>query len=201
MNEEQQRSRAPSSQSPVFRSQASEAAVARRGMTLIEILIVMSVMVILVSAIVVAVFRISGKAQVHNTHGLFDKLAVGLQAYRSTYRMYPPMDPNDPNSPMDVGQNTNPIQTPEVEASSEVLWMALEYQGQGQFMSPVSSSNKVQGGALTDPVTGASQPWYYYVDGWQNPILYLCPAPFLQYTLRSAGPDLILYTADDIVTP
>ena len=66
-----------------------------RAMTLIEILVVMSVMIVLVSAVVVAVFRISSKGPVQGTKGLLEKLAVGLEPYRATYRMYPPQDPHD----------------------------------------------------------------------------------------------------------
>jgi type II secretory pathway pseudopilin PulG len=167
-------------------------------MTLTEIIVVISIMVILVSAVVVAAFRISSKGPVQGTKGLLQKLAVGLEAYRATYRMYPPMDPNDPVSPLTL---TTPAQPAQVEASSAVLWQALEYTGQGQFISPVSAAYKAAGGSFTDSNTGSVQKWYYYQDAWQQPIRYVCPSPYTQYTLTSGGPDLILGTADDIVVP
>jgi type II secretory pathway pseudopilin PulG len=169
-------------------------------MTLVEILVVMSVMIILVSAVVVAVFRISSKAPVEGTKGLLNKLAVGLESYRATYRMYPPVDPNDPFSPLAITP-PSPVSA-QVQASSGALWKALEYNGQGQFMSPVSAAYKAPGGTFTDPTTGAIQTWYYYQDAWQQPLCYVCQGPsYTQYTLTSGGPDLILFTADDIVKP
>ena len=165
------------------------------AMTLTELLVVMSVMIILVSAVVVAVFSISGKGPEQGTKGLLAKLAVGLESYRATYRMYPPCDPNDPVSPL------NSAQIAQVKASSGALWQALEYQGQGQFMSAVSASYKAAGGGFTD-TNGSLQTWYYYQDAWKQPLWYVCPGPgYTQYTLTSSGPDGILGTADDIVVP
>jgi prepilin-type N-terminal cleavage/methylation domain-containing protein len=174
-----------------------------RAMTLVELLVVMSIIVILVSAVVVAVFRISGKAPVEGTKGLLAKLSVGLEAYRATYRMYPPQDNvADPISPApDYPALDLPSSITSVQASTFVLWSALEYYGQGQFMTPVSGAYKGQGGTFTDPTTGAQQPWYYYQDAWKQPILYVCNSPYNQYQLTSAGPDLVLFTADDIKKP
>ncbi len=68
-------------------------------------------------------------------------------------------------------------------------------------MAPVSAAYKAPGGLFTDSRTGSVQTWYYYQDAWLQPILYLCVAPYTQYTLTSGGPDLILGTADDITVP
>ncbi|MGD1001683.1 MAG: hypothetical protein ABSA67_13400 [Candidatus Brocadiia bacterium] len=170
-----------------------------RAMTLTEIIVVMSIMIILVSAVVVAVFRVSSKGPVEGTKGLLQKLAVGLEAYRATYRMYPPMDPNDPSSRLNLKQ---PIQLAQVQVTSGVLWQALEFSGEGQFMAPVSAAYKSAGGVFTDSRTGSVQTWYYYQDAWLQPLLYVCPGPnYTQYTLTSGGQDLILGTADDITVP
>jgi type II secretory pathway pseudopilin PulG len=206
MKEKKRRSFAPFSHFSVLSSQFSVFAVRRvrrRAMTLVEILVVMSVMIILVSAVVVAVFRISSKGPVQGTKGLLEKLAVGLESYRATYRMYPPQDNiADPGPPWDYPQlDVNPSATLQIQASTFVLWQALEYNGQGQFMSPVSAAYKAAGGSFTDPKSGSMQAWYYYQDAWQQPILYQCTVPYTQYTLRSGGPDLTLFTADDIVKP
>jgi type II secretory pathway pseudopilin PulG len=184
-------------------------------MTLTELLVVMAIMLILVSAVVVAVFRVSSQAPVKGTQALLQKLAIGLDAYRATYRIYPPQDNiadpvgNPPPPWPDYwyldpikGQTYDPrwIVTP-VQASTFALWYALEYQGQGQFMTPVSSAYKAAGGYFTDPATGSLQTWYYYQDAWKQPIRYVCVYPYRQYTLTSGGPDLILGTADDITVP
>ena len=177
-----------------------------RAMTLTEIIVVMSIMIILVSAVVVAVFRVSSKGPVEGTKGLLQKLAVGLEAYRATYRMYPPMDPNDPSSRLNLKQ---PIQLAQVQVTSGVLWQALE--NDGNFVS-IASQYKVEitaystiispyfVGAFVDPKTNH---WssYYYQDAWLQPIQYLCSSPYTQYTLTSGGPDLVLGTADDITVP
>jgi type II secretory pathway pseudopilin PulG len=196
MKEKQRRAPLPFSHFSLLSSQFSVLAVRRarrRAMTLVEILVVMSIMIILVSAVVVAVVRISSKGPVQGTKGLLEKLSVGLEAYRATYRMYPPQDT--------TYSSTQLPQPAQVEATSGALWQALEYNGQGQFMAPVSAAYKAPGGSFTDPNTGATQIWYYYQDAWQQPILYVCSSPYMQYTLTSSGPDLILFTADDIVKP
>ncbi len=180
-------------------------------MTLTEIIVVMSIMIILISAVVVAVFRVSSKGPVQGTKGLLGKLAVGLDAYRATYRMYPPQDnlpdPYSANPPpyywYQQFADGSPFNTPrmQVEASTFLLWQALEYTAEGQFMSPVSAVYKAPGGLFTDSRTDSVQAWYYYQDAWLQPILYTCVAPYTQYTLTSGGPDLILGTADDITVP
>jgi type II secretory pathway pseudopilin PulG len=171
-----------------------------RAMTLTEIIVVMSIMIILVSAVVVAVFRVSSKGPMQGTKGLLEKLAVGLEAYRATYRMYP-----EYIAPP-VGTN---LDAPQVQASSAVLWQALE--NDGNFVS-IASQYKVEitaystiispyfVGAFVDPKTNH---WssYYYQDAWLQPIQYLCSSPYTQYTLTSGGPDLVLGTADDITVP
>jgi len=178
------------------------------GMTLTEILVVISIMVILVTAVVAAAFRVSSKSPVQATRGLLEKLAVGLESYKATYRMYPPQDniadpigsppPPYPDYPQ---LDLNPSPTLQIQATTFLLWYALEYQGQGQFMAPVSSTYKAAGGCFTDSTNNSVQTWYYYQDAWQQPIRYICTAPYNQYTLTSGGPDLMLGTADDIVVP
>ncbi len=176
------------------------------AMTLTELLVVMSVMIILVSAVVVAVFSISSKGPEQGTKGLLAKLAVGLESYRATYRMYPPQDNiADPLAPPpwpDYPQlDINPSPTLQIEASTFALWSALEYQGQGQFMPAISTNYKAAGGSFTDSTNGSLQTWYYYQDAWKQPVRYICVVPYTQYTLTSSGPDGILGTADDIVVP
>jgi prepilin-type N-terminal cleavage/methylation domain-containing protein len=165
----------------------------RRAMTLIEILVVMSIMVILVSAVVVAVFRVSSRGQEEGTKGLFEQIAQGLEQYKTTYQMYPPADPSDPGSLLDF---TQPGQ---VQASSAALYQAIEYYN--EFVH-IAAACKLQppGITFTDSRTGAVQPWYYYVDAWRTPLCYICQGPsYTQYTLTSGGKDLLLNTADDIV--
>ena len=170
-----------------------------RAMTLTEIIVVMSIMIILVSAVVVAVVRISSKGPVQGTKGLLEKLSVGVESFRATYRIYPPQD--NGISSTDPSRSAYQSYQFTFTQSSAYLWYELEYDGQGQFMSPVSSAYKVAGGTFNDPKNNLQQTWYYYVDAWQQPLRYLCGPPYTQYTLTSGGPDLIPGTADDIVKP
>jgi Tfp pilus assembly protein PilE len=172
-------------------------AVRRHALTLTELLVVMAVLIILVSAVVVAVVRLAARGPVAGTKGLLEKLAVGLESYRSTYQMYPPED-----NVQAIGKALVPDQVQDsYQRSSWVVWYALEYQGQGEFMTPVSAAYKAAGGTFTDPTTLAAQTWYYYQDAWQQPIRYVCVSPYNQFTLTSGGPDLTLGTADDISVP
>ncbi|MGO8704579.1 MAG: type II secretion system protein [Candidatus Brocadiia bacterium] len=184
--------------SPTVRSR--RAPPRARAMTLTEIIVVMAIMAILVSAVVVAVFRISSKGPVEGTKGLLEKLAVGLEAYRATYRMYPEY----PQPPAGVA-----LDAPQVQASSAVLWQSLEFDGDfvsvaSQYKVEVSAYNTGVSpyfvGAFVEPKTNH---WssYYYQDAWLRPIQYLCNSPYTQYSLTSGGPDLLLGTADDITVP
>jgi Tfp pilus assembly protein PilE len=118
-------------------------------MTLMEILVVMSIMVIIVSAIVVAAYNASKRGQVEATRSLLTQLVQGLAQYRATYHMYVP------------GSDAWP---------DKALWQALEYDG--KFVVGVGASNKVPGGTFTDAQTGAVTTWYYYQDAWKQPISY-----------------------------
>lgn len=154
-------------------------------MTLIELITVMGIMVIIVSAIVVAYIGLQRHGQIKGTEGLFENLAVGLAQYRVQHRTYV----WQPSTIL----TSDPYQ---VQASTHALWMALEHD---DHLVEVPSENKAVGGSQVDTGTGAFQQWYYYRDAWRQPVLYECFVPYTRFTLRSSGPDLVFGTGDDIV--
>ena len=157
-------------------------------MTLIELLVVMSIMTIIVSAIVVAVFAVMRRGQVQGTEGLLEQLALGLEQYKMSYRMYVPLS--------DVAYVVNAADTAQLQRSTGALWQALELDGQ---FAAVPMTFKKEGGDFTDPKTGAIKKWCYYQDAWRQPLRYECLFPWKAYKLTSVGPDLAFDTGDDIV--
>lgn len=74
-------------------------------MTLLEILVVMSIITIIASAIVVAALSFHKSAQIKATRGFLEKLAQGQEQYKSAHGMYVPQD---------------------IYRTSNALWYALE---------------------------------------------------------------------------
>ena len=68
----------------------------RRGFTLLELLIVISIIGLLFIWLIVALVNAHGRAKIHDTEALISRLKNGCVAYRETYgagRDYPPMEP------------------------------------------------------------------------------------------------------------
>lgn len=142
------------------------------AMTLIEILVVMSIMIILVSSIVVAAFSLHSRGQISGTKGVIDQLAMALAAYKTTYRMYVPADAAD------------------AQANSTLpLWQALERE---EKITTVIDRYKKETDAGADPKTGALFKRYIYIDAWSQPLYYECAAPFQRFRLTSGGRDLLI---------
>jgi len=163
-----------------------------RGLTLIELMAVMGIMIIIVSAIVVAAYGVQRQGQIKATKGFLEQLALALENYRAQYRVYVPHDVPvpDPNSPYEPAR---------VEASSATLWIALEYV---EKIDTISKEYKKKGGTSLAPDTGAQVDVYFYRDAWRQPILYECYPPFTHFKLTSFGPDLVYggkTKGDDIV--
>ena len=158
------------------KSDRSDKAVAHRAperaMTLMEILMVMAIMTLIVSAVVAASFAAQRRAQVKGTEGFFEQIAVGLAQYKADHRMYVPSDDDDTTYP---------------------LWQALE----GTYID-VEAKYKLAGDTVTDPRTGQAIQRYQYQDAWKKLLWYGCAAPYDRFEIRSSGPDLEAETGDDI---
>jgi hypothetical protein len=146
---------------------------------------VMGIMVIIVSAIVVAAYGVQRQGQIKGSKGLLEQLALALENYRAQYRMYVPRHHNEPTVPNPVTVATDPWQ---VECSSAALWMALEHV---EKIDTAKKEYKEKGGTFTSPETGALVDVYFYRDAWRQPIMYECYPPYTRFTLTSFGPDLV----------
>jgi len=147
----------------------------RKGaLTLVELLVVMAIMTIIVSAIVTASLAVMGNTQVKATEALLGKLAQGLEQYRMEHRMYVPSDD---------------------DWSSYPVWQALEYEGK---YVEIAERYKQEGDTFQEPETGARVRRYFYVDAWRQGISYHCEPPYSRFTLRSRGPNLEFGKGDDI---
>ena len=151
-------------------------------MTLIEILVVMCIITSLAGMVIIGAFAASRWGQVKATTALLEKLAQSLEQYKAQNRMYPPVDPLDTVSPLNLND------AEQVKQSTFVLWVALERDG--NFFKDDTGA-KAPGDAF--------HTWYYYQDKWNRPLVYLCRPPFNLFKLTSYGPDLVQGTGDDIV--
>jgi len=125
------------------------------------------------------------------------------------YAPYLVLDANNPppqppaNCPYPTILQNDPAYALMLQAGTFALWQALEYDG--QYVTIAGTAKAVtaipNAATFTDPKTGAVTTWYYYKDYWGTPISYVCPPPYNQYTLTSAGEDKIFGTPDDIVQP
>jgi len=151
---------------------------ARAGVTLIELLTVIGIIIFLAAAVAGASYALLKGSQRKATENLFEQLASGLDAYRVDHRMYVPSEPTNPN-----------------DISSRPLWYALEHDA---HYVEISGKFKQKDTETIDYATGDTVAFYIYIDGWRKPIRYTCEQPWRQFRIESAGPDRKWGTADDV---
>jgi type II secretory pathway pseudopilin PulG len=160
-------------------------------MTLIELMAVMGIMVVIVSAIVIAAYGVQRQGQIKGTEGVMEQIVLGLSNFRAANREYVPQS----NGTFDFTDDAL------VEATTRPLWTALEYEG--DYLQQVPGANKAVGGTISSLTPGPLENWYFYQDAWRRPLLYVCQSDaqglYSHFTLTSAGPDLVFGTGDDIV--
>jgi prepilin-type N-terminal cleavage/methylation domain-containing protein len=171
---------------------------ARRGFTLIEILVVIGIIMFLAAFVIVAAVRFGNNSREQATKALIQRLGMGINKYYGTYRLYP--------AAPDVRSKNMSIY--------EFLIPHLEnYQDSGgtwkSKMSPVCV--EFNGGEVRR--MGAKD---WVVDAWGKKILYFATcddaskpaaqrdnvamqqAQIGQFTLISVGPNGVEGDADDI---
>jgi type II secretory pathway pseudopilin PulG len=158
-------------------ARAADRAHHNRGMTLVELLTVISIIIILMGMVLGAALGLMGKGRHKNAEGLLQNLAHGLESYQREHDMFLPDDDDN---------------------SSRPLWYALEYDG--QFAEPLAD-NRLPDGTFTDELTGKTVTHFIYIDAWKIEIRYTCSKPWNTYELRSSGPDLVFDSPDDIYWP
>lgn len=164
----------------------SNSAFCIRSLTMIEILVVISIITILAGMLIVSAIVLHNIGAERSTTGFMESIAHAQTQYLQTHRMYVPGE---------LGVTTSDIY--QLRRSTMVLWMGLE---KSSGLLAGEEGSKSQGGVYTDPVTrNSSTPWYFYLDRWNTPMLYQCDPPCKTFKITSAGRDHIFGTGDDLV--
>jgi len=140
----------------------------RGGFTLVELVIVMSILGILVTIMVTAVQGVSNSLSVQATRGLFTAIDAALQRYFDDWGAYP-WTSGDPEKKLAAtGYNTGSSTYPE----ELVLFVALTTEKRrGPYFAGGADQTvvrKATSGTTTQMIT-------LFADGWDRPIEYLEP--------------------------
>lgn len=157
-----------------------------RSVTLIEILVVISIVTVLAGMLIVSAVVLHNIGMERGTTGFMERIALAQTQYMQTHRMYVPV-----SVPLDL---TDIYQ---LRRSTMVLWIALE---RSSNILAGEEGAKSQGGTYTDPLIQSpnTTPWYFYTDRWNTPLMYQCASPHKTFSITSAGRDHIFGTGDDI---
>ncbi|MCW8129143.1 MAG: type II secretion system protein [Planctomycetota bacterium] len=124
-----------------------------RGMTMLEVLIVMGIIALLMSALAAATLRLRERAALNKTRALLEKVLNGLETYKLHFRGYPPHDDG-------------------THANAEAL---MYYLSTSFRISPDLSRNEVQASADVGPIVTFEKEEAAngrVVDAWYSPLGY-----------------------------
>lgn len=167
--------------------QAQNNRAARPAFTLIELMVVVSIIIIVVGVGAAAYLRMVPEAQKRTAIEHLRTVAAAIQMYEQEKRDYPAMRFNDiirytattgPAPWTDHNTGTLPNATQSVEA----LVYQLQYRSDaGKALSklPAKVLRQVNNASVTD--AGQSRPLYAVLDPWGNPIQYLRPREATPY--------------------
>jgi len=157
------------------------------GITLIEIMVVMGIMIILASLTTGAAFALINRSNNKGAENLLEQIANGLEAYSLDHAMFVPVDlPYSTTSP--ISPNSRP------------LWYALEHDG--GYIEVISKFKQADEAVLSDPLNDDQNLTHFvYQDPWKTEIHYVCSQTdgFRTATITSAGRDKQIGTDDDII--
>lgn len=192
----------------------------RRGFTLVELLVVITILAVLVSLVVAGAFQVVGTQRQNNTEATMRTVMKVLNQHwehviaeakkenpstawinlrlkeafpMSRAEIFP-----SPINPPPWPKKYNPTYQKKIGASSPhqaaCLLLALSVNRSGISLDPESLGP----GYAIEPLTGLGLPWL--VDGWGNPIIFSRQGGgnYDKPLLQSAGPDGILNNGDDI---
>jgi type II secretory pathway pseudopilin PulG len=155
------------------------------GLTLVELLIVMTIIVILASMILIATHGSWINADARQTEGTISLIKAALDDYREFEGFFP-------NRYLAADFNTVNTAYPVQMAHSASLYVVL---------NSVPDSRKILE-RLSDKqlseVTIGNQTYFVFIDAWKTPLNYLYVNGMNFPQIISAGPDKIFNTADDI---
>lgn len=163
---------------------------ARRGFTLIEILVVVGIIMFLAAFVIVAAVRFGNNSREQATKALIQRLGMGINKYYGTYRIYPAAD--------------------NIRSKNMSIY---------EFLVPHTEWYKDSGGTLVSKMSPSFMDFnsgevaliggkYWVRDAWGKKVLYyangatdgiaLMQAQVGQFTMVSPGPNGVDGDADDI---
>jgi len=140
----------------------------KHGFTLLEMLVVISIIAILSGLVVTGMTTAKAKAKVQVTKALISKIAAALESYYAAYGDYPPTDLSDLYLGASNGVNNG--------IESVVACLSDQNKG-GPFLSgiPENKYTNKDGDSCSPPPTN----WWFgdgqlreIVDEWNNPLVY-----------------------------
>ena len=159
----------------------------RRGFTLIEILVVVAILGILLGGMVSVGSHVRTNAQIKNTKSVIRALVAALEEYRNYRGTAGSLGFDFPNFPVDLTNDpTNIVRLYPILNQIPSCRAILE---------KIPESNKELNAAG----------YIVLRDAWRDgntwmPLEYIYNGPGNFPTIRSAGPDMQPYTADDIIS-
>jgi prepilin-type N-terminal cleavage/methylation domain-containing protein len=163
---------------------------ARRGFTLIEILVVIGIIMFLAAFVIVAAVRFGNNSREQATKALIQRLGMGINQYYGTYRIYP-AEVGMAAKTMSIYEFLVPHKEYYTDSGGTVVWKMSP-----RCMEFNSGEVATIGGK------------YWVRDAWGKPIRYFASglndgiavkqAQVGQFTMISVGPNGVEGDADDI---
>lgn len=159
----------------------------QRGVTLIEVLVVMVIIVLLAGALVVLISGLIERQKFTRTASMIKSLSAGCESYHTLFQEYPPTTPytGSQNLHYYLGREFDLI----IDATD----------GTKKNHDPILTDIRLDwlagNPSTTDPL--ASGP-HYIKDMWGNQVVYTRPDPAKTFVIRSNGPDGAQGGDDDV---
>ena len=153
--------------------------MSREGFTLVELLIVISIITVLTTMVTVGLLTAKGKAKIQITRALIAKVQSGLESYYAAYGDYPPTTLSDMYQGGFAGNNG---------IESLVYCLSSQDKG-GPFLLGVMESDY----SNLDNDQFINTPLREIADGWKNPMVYFHsrdydnPSKGNSYSFRKTG--------------
>lgn len=145
----------------------------KEGFTLIEMLVVVSIIILLIAFIVTVVVGVLKRASIRKTEALINRLGVALKTYYAEYRNFPPTDSNgDANQSLTyVMRHELPIYDPETGDLKKTLDPLIEFKSEELSSATPPRSLDAWGNPLNyyiDSVTGYGRNWKSLNGEWKT---------------------------------
>ncbi len=150
-----------------------------KAFTLVELLIVISIITILTTMVTIGLLTAKGKAKIQTTRAMIAKIETGLESYYAAYGDYPPTTLADMYTGGFAGNNG---------IESVVYCLSSQDKG-GPFLLGVKESDYIN----LDNDSFGNVPLREIIDGWMAPIVYFHsrdydnPSKGGNYSFKRAG--------------